>query len=232
MNVAITGATGFIGRAVAEHLRSSGHIVRAVSLRGHLVPDALAGANAVINLAGEPVAQGSAEQLASPGLTVTAPVPLGSTTNFRGTAEAEGIVSPCSAAVPYKQQDAPPPPSEEGGGSGGSGGGGSGAGSGGGKSGTGNGGGITFVAPLTRITFGPASKTRLRRPTFRFLDSTGQPGTRFYCRVDKKHWKGCTSPVKLRRLNVGRHTFSVKAVNAVGTAAPKPVKRAFKVVQR
>ena len=57
MNVAITGATGFIGRAVAEHLRSSGHIVRAVSLRGHLVPDALAGANAVINLAGEPVAQ-------------------------------------------------------------------------------------------------------------------------------------------------------------------------------
>jgi len=57
MNVAITGATGFIGRAVAEHLRSSGHIVRAISLRGSLAPDALAGANAVINLAGEPVAQ-------------------------------------------------------------------------------------------------------------------------------------------------------------------------------
>jgi uncharacterized protein len=61
MNVAITGASGFIGRAVAEHLRGSGHIVRAISLRGVLPPDllasALAGSNAVIHLAGEPVAQ-------------------------------------------------------------------------------------------------------------------------------------------------------------------------------
>ena len=57
MNVAITGATGFIGRGVAEHLWSSGHNVRAVSLRGAIPPDALAGINAVIHLAGEPVAQ-------------------------------------------------------------------------------------------------------------------------------------------------------------------------------
>jgi len=57
MNVAITGASGFIGGAVAEHLRSSGHIVRAVSLRGALEPGALAGVNAVVHLAGEPVAQ-------------------------------------------------------------------------------------------------------------------------------------------------------------------------------
>src|ERR1700737_3276962 len=57
MNVAITGASGFIGRAVADYLRSSGHIVQAVSLRSVLPPDALAGANAVIHLAGEPVAQ-------------------------------------------------------------------------------------------------------------------------------------------------------------------------------
>jgi uncharacterized protein (TIGR01777 family) len=57
MNVAITGASGFIGRAVAENLQSSGHIVRAVSLRGALKPEALAGVNAVVHLAGEPVAQ-------------------------------------------------------------------------------------------------------------------------------------------------------------------------------
>jgi len=57
MNVAITGASGFIGRAVAENLRDSGHIVRAVSLRGGLEPGALAGVNAVVHLAGEPVAQ-------------------------------------------------------------------------------------------------------------------------------------------------------------------------------
>src|SRR6476646_1185927 len=57
MNVAITGASGFIGRAVAGHLRNSGHTVRAISLRATLPPDALAGSNAVIHLAGEPVAQ-------------------------------------------------------------------------------------------------------------------------------------------------------------------------------
>jgi len=57
MNVAITGASGFIGSSLAKHLRSAGHVVRAISLRGALAPDALAGANAVINLAGEPVAQ-------------------------------------------------------------------------------------------------------------------------------------------------------------------------------
>jgi uncharacterized protein len=57
MNVAITGASGFIGRAVANHLRSSGHEVRGVSLRGGLESGALAGVNAVVHLAGEPVAQ-------------------------------------------------------------------------------------------------------------------------------------------------------------------------------
>ena len=57
MNVALTGASGFIGRAVSEHLRISGHNVRPVSLRAALEPAALAGSNAVVHLAGEPVAQ-------------------------------------------------------------------------------------------------------------------------------------------------------------------------------
>jgi uncharacterized protein len=57
MTVAITGASGFIGRAVAHHLRSSGHVVRGLSLRQAPGPDALAGVNAVVNLAGEPVTQ-------------------------------------------------------------------------------------------------------------------------------------------------------------------------------
>ena len=57
MNVAITGASGFIGRAVAEHLRKSGHLVRAVSLRATIEPRSLENVNAVVHLAGEPVAQ-------------------------------------------------------------------------------------------------------------------------------------------------------------------------------
>lgn len=187
---------------------------------------------------GEPVAQGTAAQLASPGLTVTTPVPLGSTTSYRATAEAEGVVSACSSAISYKQEDPPPPPEEEGTGGGPEGGGtttGGTSGTTGGKTGKPSGGGkngIVYVVPQLKITFGPAFKTRLRRPIFRFADLTGQPGTRFFCRVDKKPWKGCTSPVKVKKQRFGRHVFAVKAVNAVGTPAARPLKRAFKVVRR
>ncbi len=57
MKVAITGGSGFIGRAVAERLRASGHSVIAVSLRAAPRPDDFAGCQAVVHLAGEPVAQ-------------------------------------------------------------------------------------------------------------------------------------------------------------------------------
>lgn len=57
MNVAITGASGFLGRALSERLRASGHNVTAISLRTQPPPESLAGCQAVVNLAGEPVAQ-------------------------------------------------------------------------------------------------------------------------------------------------------------------------------
>jgi hypothetical protein len=191
------------------------------------------------NCSGEPVAQGTAAQLASPGLTVTVPVASGSTTDYRATAEADGIVSACSSQVSYKQEDPPPPPSppaEEGTGGGGTSTGESGTGTSGGKTGGKSSGGgkagVQYVAPQVKITFGPAFKTRQRRPVFRFADSTEQPGTNFFCRVDKQPWKGCTSPTKVKKLKLGRHVFAVKAVNAVGTPGPRPLKRAFKVVGR
>lgn len=192
------------------------------------------------NCAGEPVAQGTAAQLAGPGLTVTVSVAPGSITSYRATAEAEGVVSACSSQISYKQEDPPPPPPpvEEGTGGGASGGGSTSTGSGGtsgGKAGKTSGetkNGIEYVVPQLKITFGPAFKTRQRRPVFRFADTTGQPGTRYFCRVDKKAWGGCTSPIKLKKLKLGRHAFMVKAVNAVGTPGAAPLKRAFKVVRR
>ncbi len=57
MTVGITGATGFVGRALSERLRKSGHQVRPISLRTGVSTGALAGCDAVINLAGEPVSQ-------------------------------------------------------------------------------------------------------------------------------------------------------------------------------
>jgi uncharacterized protein (TIGR01777 family) len=57
MIIAITGASGFIGRCVAERLRGEGHEIRALSLRAAPSPESLKGCQAVIHLAGEPVAQ-------------------------------------------------------------------------------------------------------------------------------------------------------------------------------
>jgi uncharacterized protein (TIGR01777 family) len=52
MKIAVTGASGFIGKRLMQKLGPEAH---AVSLRGNL--DGLAGADAVVNLAGEPVSQ-------------------------------------------------------------------------------------------------------------------------------------------------------------------------------
>jgi Tol biopolymer transport system component len=178
------------------------------------------------NCSGEPVAIGTAAQLAEPGIGVT--VAAGQTTKFWATAEAEGFISLCSNPVGYTQQSE----AEGGGGGGGSGSGGGPGGGGlgpdGGKGGSGP--GVSYVTPHTRITFAPASKTRTRNPVFRFTDSTGQPGTSFRCKVDRKHWKHCGSPLRLKQLSRGRHLLRVKAVNALGVPEPTPSTRRFKVV--
>ncbi|MBI2679619.1 MAG: TIGR01777 family protein [Candidatus Solibacter usitatus] len=63
MNVTVTGASGFIGRRLVAALTKDAHTVRALrradwdTLAGEPPPDALENADAVVHLAGEPVAQ-------------------------------------------------------------------------------------------------------------------------------------------------------------------------------
>jgi uncharacterized protein (TIGR01777 family) len=58
LRVAITGATGLIGKRLSAALRARGDEVTGISLRqGPPSPGALAGADVVVHLAGEPVAQ-------------------------------------------------------------------------------------------------------------------------------------------------------------------------------
>jgi uncharacterized protein (TIGR01777 family) len=57
MNIAITGASGFIGRHLIAKLRDAGHSTRPISLRTVLPSDAFSGCHAVVHLAGENVAQ-------------------------------------------------------------------------------------------------------------------------------------------------------------------------------
>jgi hypothetical protein len=87
------------------------------------------------------------------------------------------------------------------------------------------------IAPHTRITMGPASKTRRHVAVFRFTDTTGTaPGTNFYCRVNKQKWKQCKSPMRMRHLRRRAYVFRVKAVDLAGNTDARPAKRRFKVV--
>jgi hypothetical protein len=177
---------------------------------------------------GEPIATGTAEELADPGIRVV--VAPNSTSTFFATAEAEGFTSFCSNMVGYTQQapagPTPPGSTDEGGGAAPP----IGESTGRPKPETHD--GIPFVAPLVKITFGPAAKTRVKRPVFRFTDASGQPGTRFRCKLDRAAWRACSSPKRLKPLRGGRHVFKVEAVNAVGVPAERPARRAFKVVAR
>jgi len=57
VRVAITGASGFVGARLSSVLQSAGHEVRAVSTRGGVRTEDFDGCDAVVHLAGEPVAQ-------------------------------------------------------------------------------------------------------------------------------------------------------------------------------
>jgi hypothetical protein len=167
---------------------------------------------------GVPASTGTSLSLGGAGIPAT--VLAGSTTSFRATAtDGNGDTSPCSAPVSYTQADAPPPPPPP-------------PGSGpSGNSPPTQGGPGSHPLPQTLITFAPASKTRVRRPVFRFADATGQTGTTFLCKVDKAAWQPCNSPTRLKRLAWGKHTFQVVGTNVAGAQEPAAVKRSFKVVR-
>ena len=87
------------------------------------------------------------------------------------------------------------------------------------------------MAPHTRITMGPASRTRSRTAIFRFTDVNGNlPGTTFFCKVDRRRWKSCSSPLRLRGLRQRRYLVEVKATDLAGNVERKPAKRRFRVV--
>jgi uncharacterized protein (TIGR01777 family) len=57
MTVSVTGASGFIGSRLTQRLQAEGHTTRAISLRAKVSSQDLAGCDAVVNLAGENIAQ-------------------------------------------------------------------------------------------------------------------------------------------------------------------------------
>jgi hypothetical protein len=75
-------------------------------------------------------------------------------------------------------------------------------------------------APHVHVSYDPnhahsPNKAGGARYTFVFADEA--PGVTFYCRLDGKPWKACSSPAVYRNLARGRHVFRVKSVDAAGT---------------
>jgi hypothetical protein len=86
--------------------------------------------------------------------------------------------------------------------------------------------------PQTRITAGPGVKTRKSKVFFRFADVTQDLSAHFLCRLDRRRWSSCNSPLSLRHLCHRRHLLRVKAIDAAGNREKTGTKRSFRVVHR
>ena len=84
------------------------------------------------------------------------------------------------------------------------------------------------TAPETTIDKRPKNEVRGSKAKFKF--SSSEPDSSFECKLDRGKYKPCTSPRKLKRLEPGKHKFSVRATDAAGNTDPKPAKDKFRVV--
>lgn len=73
------------------------------------------------------------------------------------------------------------------------------------------------------------TRTEWRRVAFRF--TSNEPGSRFRCKLDRKPYRGCTSP-RAYRVKAGRHAFRVFAIDQAGNADPTPSLFRFRIVPR
>ena len=87
-----------------------------------------------------------------------------------------------------------------------------------------------IAPPDTTITKGPKKKTAKPKAKYRF--TSDEPGSTFECKIDNAGFGfgDCASPVKLKRLDEGKHKFKVRAIDAAGNVDPSPAKDRFKVV--
>ena len=81
--------------------------------------------------------------------------------------------------------------------------------------------------PQTRIRRRPGRVTSDRTPTFRF--SSSRRRSSFLCKLDRKPFRRCRSPLTTRRLRPGRHVFRVKARAPDGAVDRSPAIWRFRV---
>ncbi len=90
-------------------------------------------------------------------------------------------------------------------------------------------GGSDTDPPQTRIIKGAPNRLDKHKAKFRFTSS--EPDSTFECKLDKKEFKPCESPKRVKRLDEGKHKFRVRAIDEAGNVDPSPAKDKFKVVE-
>lgn len=80
--------------------------------------------------------------------------------------------------------------------------------------------------PRTRIVSGPARVGYERKAKFRFTSNEAQ--STFQCKLDKKRWKKCRSPYKLR-VAPGKHMLKVRAIDRFGNVDATPARFGWRV---
>ncbi|HET7445498.1 MAG TPA: right-handed parallel beta-helix repeat-containing protein [Solirubrobacterales bacterium] len=83
--------------------------------------------------------------------------------------------------------------------------------------------------PRAKIVSGPRRRVYKRTVKFRFTSTEAR--STFVCKLDRRPWRSCRSPLVYRHLKRGFHTFSVRAKDAAGNVQPRPTVRRFKVLR-
>jgi hypothetical protein len=81
--------------------------------------------------------------------------------------------------------------------------------------------------PQTRFRRTPGRVVSARRTVFRFVSS--EPGSTFLCKLDRRPFERCRSPLVIRHLRAGRHVFRVKARAPGGATDRTPATWRFRV---
>jgi hypothetical protein len=85
------------------------------------------------------------------------------------------------------------------------------------------------VAPTTSLHRAQINQAK-RKATFKF--ASGERGSTFSCKLDKKQFRPCTSPKTYTKLKPGKHVFRVKARDSARNLDATPAVKRFKIKKR
>ncbi len=83
------------------------------------------------------------------------------------------------------------------------------------------------TAPQTTIGSGPSGTTTSTSASFQFTSS--ESDSSFECRLDSGSWTSCSSPKAYNGVDVGAHTFAVKATDEAGNTDASAATRGWTV---